>query len=92
MLGILSALGARAGRAQGSDSGATLIVAVFQGPGVVDRTLNGMTQQLGYVNSYAVVSKDQNGGVSVRQKHRMRSDAACAPAPAVADRGRGPCA
>jgi hypothetical protein len=79
-LGIVSMLGAGAGRAQGSDSGAILIVAVFQGPGAADSTLNGMTQQLRYVKSYAVVSKDQNGGVSLRQNHRMRSDAAGAPA------------
>jgi hypothetical protein len=76
LTGIL-ALGARPGAAPGSEATQapdttrmTLIFAVFPGQTAAKQVMGDMktAQQVGHLESYAVVSKDQNGHVSVQQK------------------------
>lgn len=74
MLGGLVALGVRPGAAQGSDAvqaqdttRMTLIFAVFPGQTAAKQAMGEM-KQVGHLESYAVVSRDQNGNVIVQQK------------------------
>ena len=80
LTGIL-ALGAPPGAAPGSEATQardttwmTLIFAVFPGQTAAKQAMRDMktAQQVGHLESYAVVSKDQNGNVIVQQKQGNR--------------------
>jgi len=81
MLAGILALGVRPGAAQGSEAmqardttRMTLIFAVFPGQTAAKQAMRDMktAQQVGHLESYAVVSKDQNGNVIVQQKQGKR--------------------
>ncbi len=81
MLAGILALGVRPGAAQGSDARQaqdttrmTLIFAVLPGQTAAKQAMGDMktAQQVGHLESYAVVSKDQNGNVIVQQKQGKR--------------------
>jgi hypothetical protein len=81
MLAGILALSVRPGAAQGSDATQaqdttrmTLIFAVFPGQTAAKQAMGDMktAQQVGHLESCAVVSKDQNGNVIVQQKQGKR--------------------
>ena len=67
---------ARAAAAQDTTA-MTLVIAVFPGQSAAKRAMHGMSkaQQVGHLEAYAVVSKDQKGKVSIIQAKRAKKGA-----------------
>src|SRR5919199_3005988 len=67
---------ARAAAAQDTTA-MTLVVAVFPGQSAAKRAMHGMSkaQHVGHLESYAVVSKDQKGKISIIQAKRAKKGA-----------------